>query len=148
MTATGVAPDQLNSSVRMPPRKTRHSARVIADTGPEGSLEWRGPLPTPDGYAVSSRDTALAVLLRKAEWLLDEAAFEVGGGRYSDQQRREPATALDELSATLREPTDDAVPTTIDVEQSSGTLASEAEVPGYRSSTKPAAAKSSSNANA
>jgi hypothetical protein len=69
------------------------------------------------GHAVSSQDTALAVLLRKAEWMLDEAAFEVGGGRYSDQQRRELATALDELSAALREPTDEAAPTIIDVEQ-------------------------------
>jgi len=66
---------------------------------------------------VSSRDTALAVLLRKAEWMLDEAAFEVGGGRYSDQQRRELATALNELSAALRESTDEAVPTIVDVEQ-------------------------------
>jgi hypothetical protein len=49
--------------------------------------------------------------------MLDEAAFEVGGGRYSDQQRRELATALDELSAALRESTDEAVPTIIDVEQ-------------------------------
>jgi len=66
---------------------------------------------------VSSRDTALAVLLRKAEWILDEAAFEVGGGRFGDQQRRELATALDELSAALRKPTDEAVPMIIDVEQ-------------------------------
>ncbi len=66
---------------------------------------------------MSSRDTALAVLLRKAEWLLDEAAFEVGGGRYSDQQRRELATALDELSAALQESIDEAAPTVIEVEQ-------------------------------
>jgi hypothetical protein len=66
---------------------------------------------------VSSRDTALAVLLRKAEWMLDEAVFEVGGGRFGDQQRRELATALDVLSAALRESTDEAVPTIIDVEQ-------------------------------
>ena len=66
---------------------------------------------------MSSRDTALAVLLRKAEWMLDEAAFEVGGGRFGDQQRRELATALDELSAALRKPTDEAVPMIIDVEQ-------------------------------
>ena len=65
---------------------------------------------------MSSRATALAVLLRKAEWMLDEAAFE-GGGRYSDQQRRELATALDELSAALWESTDEAVPTIINVEQ-------------------------------
>jgi len=56
---------------------------------------------------MSSRDTALAVLMRKPEWLPDEAAFEVGGGRYSDQQRRELATALNELSAALRESTDE-----------------------------------------
>ena len=49
--------------------------------------------------------------------MLDEAAFEVGGGRFGDQQRRELATTLDELSAALRESTDEAVPTTIDVEQ-------------------------------
>ncbi len=66
---------------------------------------------------MSSRDTALAVLLRKAEWMLDEAAFEVGGGRFGDRQRRELATALDELSAALRKPTDEAVPMIIDVEQ-------------------------------
>ena len=66
---------------------------------------------------MSSRATALAVLLRKAEWMLDEAAFEVGGGRYSDQQRRELATALNELSAALWESTNEAVPAIIDIEQ-------------------------------
>ncbi len=76
----------------------------------------RGPLPAPGG-PVSSRDTALAVLLRTAEWMLDEAAFEVGGGRYRDQQRRELATALDELSAALRGSTAEAAPTVIEVEQ-------------------------------
>jgi len=40
-----------------------------------------------------------------------------GGGRYSDQQRRGLATALDELSAALRESTDAAAPTAIEVEQ-------------------------------
>ncbi len=66
---------------------------------------------------MSSRDTALAVLLRKAEWMLDEAAFEVGGGRFGDRPRRELAAALDELSAALRESTGEAVPTVIEVEQ-------------------------------
>ncbi|MDQ4037599.1 MAG: hypothetical protein M3313_04440 [Actinomycetota bacterium] len=66
---------------------------------------------------MSCRDTALAVLLRKAEWILGEAAFEVGGGRYSDQQRRELATALDELSAALLASTDEATPTGIEVEE-------------------------------
>jgi hypothetical protein len=65
---------------------------------------------------VSNRDTALAVLLRKAEWMLGEAAFEVGGGRYRDQQRRELATALNELSAALRESTDEAAPMVIEAE--------------------------------
>ncbi|MDQ4037228.1 MAG: hypothetical protein M3313_02470 [Actinomycetota bacterium] len=66
---------------------------------------------------MSSRDTALAVLQRQAEWMLGEAAFEVGGGRYRDQQRRELATALDELSAALRKSTDDAASTVIETEQ-------------------------------
>jgi hypothetical protein len=63
-----------------------------------------------------SRDTALAVLLREAEWMLDEAAFEIGGGRYGDQQRRELATVLDELSGALRESTEEAGPTVIEAE--------------------------------
>lgn len=66
---------------------------------------------------MSNRDTALAVLLRQAEWILGEAAFEIGGGRYGDQQRRELASALDELSAALRESTDEAVPMVIEAGQ-------------------------------
>ncbi|MDR7302247.1 hypothetical protein [Haloactinomyces albus] len=54
---------------------------------------------------MSRPDTVLAVLLRKAQWLLDEAAFEVGGGRYSNRQRRDLATALNELATALREST-------------------------------------------
>ncbi len=66
---------------------------------------------------MSSRDTALAVLLHTVEWMLGEAAFEIGGGRYSDQQRRELAVALDELSAALRKSNDEAAPTAIETEQ-------------------------------
>ncbi len=66
---------------------------------------------------MSGRDTALAVPLRQAEWMLGEAAFEVGGGRYRDSQRRELASVLDELSAALREPTDQAAPTVIEADR-------------------------------
>ncbi|MDQ3988308.1 MAG: hypothetical protein M3291_03750 [Actinomycetota bacterium] len=66
---------------------------------------------------MSTRDTALAVRRRQAEWMLGDAAFEVGGGRYCDQQRRELASALNELSAALREPTGAAPLTVIEAEQ-------------------------------
>ncbi|RCW40215.1 hypothetical protein DFQ14_11296 [Halopolyspora algeriensis] len=52
---------------------------------------------------MAGRETALAVLLRKAQWMLDDAAFAVGGGRCAPEQRRVLASALDELSTALRE---------------------------------------------
>ncbi|GAA4863880.1 hypothetical protein [Saccharopolyspora cebuensis] len=54
---------------------------------------------------MTRRDMQLAVLLRSGQWMLDEAAYEVGGGRYSDQQRRDLAVALEELAGALREST-------------------------------------------
>ena len=38
---------QPNSPARMPPRKERHSARVIVSTGPEGFLESRRATSSP-----------------------------------------------------------------------------------------------------
>ncbi len=50
-----------------------------------------------------SRRTTMAVLLRRGQWLLDEAAFEIGGGRYTPGQCRDAAHALAELATTLDE---------------------------------------------
>lgn len=58
---------------------------------------------------MGSRDAQLAVLLRKAEWMLDDAAFEVGGGRFSTADREALAAALDELASALRERRAEAV---------------------------------------
>lgn len=52
---------------------------------------------------MASGDAQLAVLLRKAEWMLDDAAHEVGGGRLSTADREALAVALDELAGALRE---------------------------------------------
>lgn len=52
---------------------------------------------------MASGDAQLAVLLRKAEWMLDDAAYEVGGGRFSTADREALAAALDELAGALRE---------------------------------------------
>ncbi|MDR7302338.1 hypothetical protein [Haloactinomyces albus] len=52
---------------------------------------------------MAGRETALAALLRKAQWMLDDAAFAVGGGRCTPEDRRVLAGALDELAAALRE---------------------------------------------
>lgn len=53
---------------------------------------------------------ALAVLMRSARWELDEAAFEVGGGRYTAQQRLTLANQLEELVRVLRIEELDATP--------------------------------------
>lgn len=46
---------------------------------------------------------ALAVFLRKAQWLLDDAAHQVPGNRYSSVQAAELAEALEELACLVRE---------------------------------------------
>lgn len=48
-------------------------------------------------------DTQLAVLLRKAQWMLDDAAHEIGCGRLSSSDRDQLAAALDELAGALRD---------------------------------------------
>lgn len=52
---------------------------------------------------MSSRQTQLAVLLRKCQWLLDDAAHELGGGRFSSADQQALAESLDELAGALRE---------------------------------------------
>lgn len=51
---------------------------------------------------MSQRTAALAVLVRSVQWELEEAAYEIGGGRYSEQQRLCLAVQLDALARTLR----------------------------------------------
>ncbi|PKW14419.1 hypothetical protein A8926_2032 [Saccharopolyspora spinosa] len=47
-------------------------------------------------------DAQLAVLARETQWELDEAAFELGGGRYTSDQRRKLADRLFGLAEALR----------------------------------------------
>ncbi|MHA6798245.1 hypothetical protein [Bounagaea algeriensis] len=58
-----------------------------------------------------SRRTAMAVLLRRGQWLLDEAAFDIGGGRYTPESCRDTAHALTELAAALDEYSHEITPT-------------------------------------
>ena len=51
---------------------------------------------------------SLAVLLRWLQWELDEAAFEIGAGRYDRQQRNDLAAKMSELAKVLRENPDTA----------------------------------------
>lgn len=46
--------------------------------------------------------SGLAAQARAAQWALDEAAFELGGGRYSVEQRRQLADQLVALASALR----------------------------------------------
>ncbi|MGJ7905695.1 hypothetical protein ACOQFL_04360 [Actinopolyspora sp. H202] len=52
---------------------------------------------------MSHPHTQLSVLLRRGEWMLSDAAFEIGGRRYTATQCRDTATVLDELAAALRQ---------------------------------------------
>ncbi|GAB2740980.1 hypothetical protein GCM10027174_13090 [Salinifilum aidingensis] len=58
-----------------------------------------------------SRRTAMALLLRRGQWLLDEAAFEIGGDRYTPECCRDTAHALTELAAALDEYSHEITPT-------------------------------------
>jgi hypothetical protein len=54
-------------------------------------------------------NAALAVLLRRAQWLLDDLAYQVGAGRLDADDFHAAATTLDEISLLLRE----KAPTTV-----------------------------------
>ena len=51
---------------------------------------------------MTTHETQLATLLRGAQWNLDEAAFEVGSGRYSRDEYIALAHALTTLANALR----------------------------------------------
>ncbi|QIZ37869.1 hypothetical protein [Saccharopolyspora sp. ASAGF58] len=53
--------------------------------------------------AKSSDDSKLAVILRKAQWLLDDAAYYLPQGRCIAEDREILATTLDQLAALVRE---------------------------------------------
>lgn len=46
--------------------------------------------------------SSLAVMARTLQWRLDEAAFELGGDRYTQAQRDELAAELMNLAQVLR----------------------------------------------
>lgn len=60
---------------------------------------------------MSDQSRSLAVLLRQAQWALDDAAFDIGAGRATDDQREQLATALVRLAQALH---DDDQPLIVD----------------------------------
>ncbi|GAB3555436.1 hypothetical protein J2S53_003425 [Actinopolyspora lacussalsi] len=62
---------------------------------------------------MSQPHTQLAVLLRRCQWMLDEAAHRLGGNQLPATDRRTLADALDELAAALREYRDEPTELTI-----------------------------------
>ncbi|MER5392438.1 hypothetical protein [Saccharopolyspora sp. NPDC002686] len=58
--------------------------------------------------------SGLAAQARAAQWALDEAAFELGGGRYSQEQRKQLAEQLNSLACALQVETSE--PFVIDAE--------------------------------
>lgn len=56
-----------------------------------------------EGAGPRQQRAALAVFLRKAQWLLDDAAHEVPSNRYSAERAAELAEALEELASLVRE---------------------------------------------
>lgn len=63
---------------------------------------------------MQGRSRALAVLLRQAQWSLDDAAFDLGAGRSTREQRQALADNLTRLADALREIDD--MPVVIDVD--------------------------------
>ncbi|GAA0514066.1 hypothetical protein GCM10011581_36880 [Saccharopolyspora subtropica] len=53
--------------------------------------------------STSPEDGKLAVVLRKAQWLLDDAAYYLPQGRCSTEDREMLAKTLDQLAALIRE---------------------------------------------
>lgn len=51
---------------------------------------------------MTTRDAQLAALLRRTQWMLDDAAFDLPAGRVDAAARHELAGALDELARALR----------------------------------------------
>jgi hypothetical protein len=51
---------------------------------------------------MTPEDRALVVVLRKTQWLLDEAAYDIPGERYRIAQHHELADMLTALSAMVR----------------------------------------------
>ncbi|WP_433869264.1 hypothetical protein [Saccharopolyspora sp. CA-218241] len=56
-----------------------------------------------DEPAQSSEDSRLAVVLRKAQWLLDDAAYYLPQGRCGSEERELLAKTLDQLAVLVRE---------------------------------------------
>ncbi|GAB3554898.1 hypothetical protein J2S53_002071 [Actinopolyspora lacussalsi] len=52
---------------------------------------------------MSNPHTHLAGLLTQGHWLLERAAYEIGGNRYSPTQCNDTADALEQLAAALHE---------------------------------------------
>ncbi|SEG83232.1 hypothetical protein SAMN02982929_04221 [Saccharopolyspora kobensis] len=52
---------------------------------------------------MSAEAVALAVLLRRAQWLLDDLAYRIVGGRFDAGELTDTADALDELAVLLKE---------------------------------------------
>ncbi|WP_093422676.1 hypothetical protein [Saccharopolyspora flava] len=50
---------------------------------------------------MSRREVALAVVLRRMQWMLDEAAFDLGGGRFTCADCRELSESLREVAVVL-----------------------------------------------
>ncbi|GAB2665262.1 hypothetical protein GCM10027271_25330 [Saccharopolyspora gloriosae] len=50
---------------------------------------------------MSDESRSLAVLLRQAQWALDDAAFDIGAGRATTGQREQLAAALVRLAQAL-----------------------------------------------
>ncbi|MEU5847277.1 hypothetical protein [Saccharopolyspora shandongensis] len=62
-----------------------------------------------------TRETAaLAVLLRKAQWLLDDLAYEVAAGRARESDLCGVADVLDEVARLLRSESRDETPFVVD----------------------------------
>lgn len=67
------------------------------------------------GSATMGTDAQLAVLLRTAQWAMDDLAYDLGAERATPERMREMADALEKVTIILRQRADSSVPAPGDV---------------------------------
>ncbi|MGW1678593.1 hypothetical protein [Saccharopolyspora sp. NPDC002376] len=68
---------------------------------------------------MSADTAAMAVLLRRTQWLLDDLAHNIGGGLLDAGELTDAAAALDELSLLLKEKAPTVLEGTVECSQPS-----------------------------
>lgn len=87
-------------------QRRRDSAPAI---GPRAPVPYAQVAVTSIPFVPSSDGAKLAVVLRSAQWTLDDLAHDLPAGRCTPQRLRDLATVLEQLATALRAASGEAV---------------------------------------